>query len=139
MYSQWFFSTGLQPRQDCIAATITPQKRKEPCEESALWPLAHTRSKVELKVAPITPQKRFERALRPLAHMKHLLFRRYEGDVVLAWGEWEWVRGPLPRDKALWHPPRKAEQTRALTSMAAVGAGSGDSRLWRPLKNFWKF
>ena len=65
MYSQLFF-TGLQP--DGIAATITPQKRKEPCEilKRALRPLAHK--------PPITPQKRKElceeRALRPLAHKR---------------------------------------------------------------------
>ena len=66
-----------------------------------------------------------------MEYFKHL-FRRYEGEVALAWSEWEWVRGPLPRDEALWHHQyaRNAQQRRALNaSLAAVGAG-------RPLEKF---
>ena len=33
-------------------------------------------------------------------YVKHFL-QRYEGEVALAWSEWAWTSGPLPRDKVL--------------------------------------
>ena len=57
-------------------------------------------------------------------YLKHLL-RRYEGEVALAWGEWDWVAALPPRDKRLWHPQyaKNASQRKVLS--AAFGASQG--------------
>ena len=56
-------------------------------------------------------------------YVRHVLMR-YEGEVALAWDEWDRAGGPLPRDKLLW-PPQYAinvHQRQKLSSLAASGA-----------------
>jgi hypothetical protein len=56
-------------------------------------------------------------------YVKHLL-KRYEGEVALAWGKWEWSSQPLPRDKVLWNS-QYAVRSRNLRALANLAKGEG--------------
>ena len=58
-------------------------------------------------------------------NLKHVL-RRYEGEVALAWHEWDWVDGPLPRDKVLWHPQYATSASQRQKLTAVQGATPGE-------------
>jgi hypothetical protein len=52
------------------------------------------------------------------------LIKRYEGEVALAWGQWEWYAQPVPRERVLWNP-QYAARSRNVQALANLAKGEG--------------
>ena len=62
-----------------------------------------------------------------LPHYIKDLCRRYEGEVALAWGPWNWSKENLPRDVKLWDPQFATDEASTSKLVASLKASKNPS------------